>query len=255
MPRCRCGTTPEMGRPGKRGGRASLHDLQPGPLRRVAVGRETRSRLHPVVQRAAVRSARVPGAGAPRGRAGNDEAPRRRGASVLRGGSFRTLPARGERRGSNPRPPGPQPGALPAELRPPSESQITGNGAYVAARSPRHRVGPAGTGRATALSGTPGWIRTTDLRIRRPLLYPAELQGRGPEPYRVRAVSVGRQPRLRPPRCGSVRKIASHHGALMPNPRVSSWKWWRMCSSRSSCPARVRGLWWCRWWCVTSYTR
>ena len=30
---------------------------------------------------------------------------------------------RGERRDSNPRPPGPQPGALPAELRPPSRLQ------------------------------------------------------------------------------------------------------------------------------------
>ena len=33
---------------------------------------------------------------------------------------------RGERRDSNPRPPGPQPGALPTELRPPSEAQSSG---------------------------------------------------------------------------------------------------------------------------------
>ena len=41
--------------------------------------------------------------------------PRRSGDSV-----------RGERRDSNPRPPGPQPGALPAELRPPRGSQCSG---------------------------------------------------------------------------------------------------------------------------------
>jgi hypothetical protein len=36
---------------------------------------------------------------------------------------------RGERRDSNPRPPGPQPGALPAELRSPRATQCTGSGA------------------------------------------------------------------------------------------------------------------------------
>ena len=34
--------------------------------------------------------------------------------------------SRGERRDSNPRPPGPQPGALPTELRPPSRGQFSG---------------------------------------------------------------------------------------------------------------------------------
>ena len=29
------------------------------------------------------------------------------------------------------------------------------------------------------------------------------------------------------------------------SPRSSSWKWWRMCSSRSRRPSRVRGMWWC----------
>lgn len=81
-----------------------------------------------------------------------------------------------------------------------------------------------------------------------------QLSYRGVNPNRTafRSIAVRHQLRLRPPRCGSVRKIASHQGALIPKPRVSSWKWWRMCSSRNSCPARVRGLWWCRWWWVMS---
>ena len=53
---------------------------------------------------------------------------------------------------SNPRPQEPQSCALPAELRPPHW---------------RHRSGP------------PEWTRTTDLRIRSPLLCPAELQAGG----------------------------------------------------------------------------
>ena len=36
--------------------------------------------------------------------------------------------ARGERRDSNPRPPGPQPGALPTELRPPRGAKCSGDG-------------------------------------------------------------------------------------------------------------------------------
>ena len=31
----------------------------------------------------------------------------------------------------------------------------------------------------------------------------------------------------------------SQYGALMPKPRSSSWKWWRMCSSRSQLPERA----------------
>src|SRR6187551_605686 len=43
------------------------------------------------------------------------------GSSVrLAAGSISDMATRGERRDSNPRPPGPQPGALPTELRPPS---------------------------------------------------------------------------------------------------------------------------------------
>ncbi len=58
----------------------------------------------------------------------------------------------GGRWGSNPRPQEPQSCALPSELRPPHR---------------RHRSGP------------PEWTRTTDLRIRSPLLCPAELQAGG----------------------------------------------------------------------------
>ncbi len=54
----------------------------------------------------------------------------------------------GERRGSNPRQPGPQPGALPTELRSP----------YFLNLDPRE-------------------IRTPDRLLRRQLLYPAELPG------------------------------------------------------------------------------
>ena len=41
---------------------------------------------------------------------------------------------RGERRDSNPRPPGPQPGALPAELRPPCDPESSSVGGLVHAR-------------------------------------------------------------------------------------------------------------------------
>ena len=53
-------------------------------------------------------------------------------AGTARSGYRRTWPicrdfARGERRDSNPRPPGPQPGALPTELRPPSDGESSGD--------------------------------------------------------------------------------------------------------------------------------
>ena len=48
-------------------------------------------------------------------------------------------------------------------------------------------------------------------------------------------------------RAGPCRRRGPTTGALTPKPRVSSWKWWRMCSSRSRLPNRVLGLWWCRW--------
>ena len=70
------------------------------------------------------------------------------------------LPSRdewGERRGLNPRPPEPQSGALPTELRPPSST-----------------VRPRACRRPQI--GTPGRIRTYDPRLRRPMLYPAELR-------------------------------------------------------------------------------
>jgi hypothetical protein len=66
---------------------------------------------------------------------------------------------RGERRDLNPRPLGPQPSALPSELRSPCFSTPV----------IRHRS-----------EGAPGRIRTCDPRIRSPLLYPAELQAHMP---------------------------------------------------------------------------
>ena len=45
----------------------------------------------------------------------------------------------------------------------------------------------------------------------------------------------------------AVPNTQSQYGALTPKPRSSSWKWWRMCSSRSRRPTRVRGRWWCTW--------
>jgi hypothetical protein len=47
-------------------------------------------------------------------------------------------------------------------------------------------------------------------------------------------------------RPGTVRNTQSQYGALIPKPRSSSWKWWRMCSSRSHLPSRLLGTWWCR---------
>ena len=48
--------------------------------------------------------------------------------------------------------------------------------------SPRPRTHPCGSAsQANSCSqDAPGWIRTSDLRIRSPLLYPAELRGRAP---------------------------------------------------------------------------
>jgi hypothetical protein len=72
---------------------------------------------------------------------------------------------RGERRGSNPRQPGPQPGALPVELLPPER-----RGALI------YRPGGGG---ARGAGGAPRRTRTSDPRLRRPMLYPAELWARG----------------------------------------------------------------------------
>ena len=55
----------------------------------------------------------------------------------------------------------------------------------------------------------------------------------------------------RPRRTCMVPNTRSQYGALIPKPRSSSWKWWRMCSSRSHFPIRVRGVWWCR--CVVDH--
>ena len=45
-------------------------------------------------------------------------------------------------------------------------------------------------------NGDPGWIRTTDLPLRRRLLYPAELRGHGPR-VREGALAVNRRDRGR----------------------------------------------------------
>ena len=60
----------------------------------------------------------------------------------------------GGRWGSNPRPPESQSGALPTELRPPLQTDTF----------------------SSLDVGTPCRIRTRDLRLRRPLLYPTELR-------------------------------------------------------------------------------
>ncbi len=69
----------------------------------------------------------------------------------------------------NPRPPGPQPGALTPELHPP----------YLIPSPPcawHHILGEKNDANLRKIYGTPGRIRTCDLRIRSPLLYPAELR-------------------------------------------------------------------------------
>src|SRR3954466_5448626 len=55
----------------------------------------------------------------------------------------------GERRDSNPRPPGPQPGALPTELRPPGDRESSGGVAGTEAARERGRGSPA--------EGPPRW--------------------------------------------------------------------------------------------------
>ncbi len=65
---------------------------------------------------------------------------------------------KGGRRDSNPRPPGPQPGALPTELRPPSQPGQSSNGTVRrvdASRSPLVAV-VAGRGRETSRAAEPG---------------------------------------------------------------------------------------------------
>ena len=59
--------------------------------------------------------------------------------------------------------------------------------------------------------------------------------------------STTKERHYRPRRTCMVPNTRSQYGALIPKPRSSSWKWWRMCSSRSHFPSRVRGVWWCRW--------
>ena len=69
----------------------------------------------------------------------------------------------GGRWGSNPRRPESQSGALPAELRPPLAKSN-----YIGKTSRRARQPSA--------DGAPGRARTCDPRLRRPVLYPAELR-------------------------------------------------------------------------------
>ena len=72
----------------------------------------------------------------------------------------------GGRWGLNPRPPDPQSGALPTELRPPSMRLIV-----AACCSDFHACRRVGHG-----TGTPGRARTCNPRLRRPMLYPVELR-------------------------------------------------------------------------------
>jgi hypothetical protein len=93
----------------------------------------------------------------------------------------------GERRDSNPRPPGPQPGALPAELRPPRIKQSRASPSRRKASRPRVRHLPelflqmfrSWCRRVPPAPNAPGRIRTCDPRLRRPPLCPTELRGLG----------------------------------------------------------------------------
>ena len=92
----------------------------------------------------------------------------------------------GGRWDSNPRRPESQSGALPAELRPPSstnhtclvarqvEPAIPTSSRFAASRLP-HRAG-----------GAPGRTRTCDPRLRRPVLYPAELRAQAAQGVVIR---------------------------------------------------------------------
>ena len=80
----------------------------------------------------------------------------------------------GERRGLNPRPPGPQPGALPTELRPPCYNLRCGlrnQGIF-------YNVGCALSTNNPQWNGAPERTRTFGPQLRRLLLYPPELQAR-----------------------------------------------------------------------------
>ena len=65
----------------------------------------------------------------------------------------------------NPRPPGPQPDALPTELHSPPSVSLSASA-------------PAATAIPGRLLGAPEGIRTPDPRLRRPLLFPPELLAR-----------------------------------------------------------------------------
>jgi hypothetical protein len=75
--------------------------------------------------------------------------------------------------GLEPAHPGPRPGALPAELRPPRSAEEDSN--------LRHRAyqAPCSDPELPA-AGPHGWTRTSDTRPRKPALCPAELRADGP---------------------------------------------------------------------------
>jgi hypothetical protein len=106
-------------------------------------------------------------------------------------------PRRGERWDSNPRPPGPQPGALPL-------SYVHQDQPLPVRRTNLPHTDIDGPNSAVPDLSAPGRIRTCDPRIRSPLLYPAELQAHIPT---------------------SRRDIRRHEsGRRDSNPRHSAWK-------------------------------
>src|SRR5687767_11473427 len=74
------------------------------------------------------------------------------------------MPSRGERRDSNPRPPGPQPGALPAELRPP-RAALQGDVASLAVTQRRFACA-RGVARAVTLRVLPAGSRKLAVKVR-----------------------------------------------------------------------------------------
>jgi hypothetical protein len=92
---------------------------------------------------------------------------RARGGRRMRKSPLCGLFLRGERRDSNPRPPGPQPGALPTELRPPSAAGSLAAGALPARSRRRSTTGPTLAGRRWCWRRLPASAPGDVLRARR----------------------------------------------------------------------------------------
>src|SRR6266508_1340517 len=134
---------------------------------------------------------------------------------------------------SNPRPPGPQPGALPTELPPPCEAQDSD-----ASPQPRR---PGDAQRKAAAANAPGRIRTSDPRLRRPPLCPLSyrrLRGKGIRP----PFTLDHTSCYHPEPEGSAGEAALPGGELTRARRFSARAWAEGDTRRPQTQVRARGL-------------